>query len=636
MPISRREALCAFFASQIFSWQSCRQSAPSAKPMMTKDAHDVHSYAEPEKIRVRHLDLDLQVSFENRKLLGAAELFLSRVDPTAQTLTLDTRDLTIHDVQSAEAGGSWKTAKWELGARDQILGSPLRITLPQQAVRVRIAYETVPGASGLQWLEPAQTAGKTQPYLFSQNESIHARSWIPIQDSPGVRITYTASIQAPKKLLALMSADQKGLQGDAYRFAMELPVPPYLIALAVGDIAFSASGPRTGVYAERPILDRAAREFEDLEKLVQAVEKLYGPYRWGRYDLLVMPPSFPFGGMENPRLTFATPTVIAGDKSLVGLVSHELAHSWSGNLVTNATWSDFWLNEGFTTYIENRIQEAVYGREQALMEQVLARRELDQELATFDQRDQILHIDLEGRDPDEGTTQVPYVKGALLLRRMEEAFGRDNFDAFLKGYFDHFSFQSITTATMLDYLQPQLLDKFPQQAKNIPIHQWIYEPGLPASAPKAVSSVLTEVATQARNWEQGQLTLTAINTKSWSTQQWLEFLQTLPAPLPTEKMAELDRAFHLTRTGNDEILDQWLEMAIQSNYHPAYHRLEEFLLEVGRMKMIRPLYAALMKTPDGQKEALKIYAKARPGYHPIAQTAMDRVVKSSPRPNEAK
>ncbi len=625
MPISRREALAALFASELF-WQGCKQNPASLKTMTTKNAHDVHSYAEPEKIRVRHLDLDLRVSFNNRKLSGAAELFVSRVDPSANTLVLDTRDLVIHEVQSADAGSAWKTVKWELGPRDKILGSPLRIQLPEQGTKVRIAYETVPGASGLQWLEPPQTAGKMQPFLFSQNESIHARSWIPLQDSPGIRITYTASIQTPQNLLALMSADQKGLQGDAYRFTMELPIPPYLIALAVGDLAFSASGPRTGVYAERPVLARAAHEFEDLEKLVSAVESLYGPYRWGRYDLLVMPPSFPFGGMENPRLTFATPTVIAGDKSLVGLVSHELAHSWSGNLVTNATWSDFWLNEGFTTYIENRIQEKVYGREQALMEQVLTRRELDQELATFDKRDQILHIDLTGRDPDDGATQVPYIKGALLLQQMEEAFGRPNFDAFLKQYFDHFSFQSITTATMLDYLQPQLLDTFPQRAKDIPLHQWIYEPGLPASAPKAVSSVLMQVSAQAHGLQEGKLSLEAIDTKNWSTQQWLEFLQTLRSPLTAEKMAELDRAFHLTRTGNDEILDQWLEMAIYAEYRPAYPRLEAFLLEVGRMKMIRPLYAALMKTPEGRKRALEIYAQARKGYHPIAQTAINKIV----------
>lgn len=442
-----------------------------------------------------------------------------------------------------------------------------------------------------------------------------------------MRVTYNAHIHSPESLTALMSADHKGSEQGVHRFSMELPIPPYLIALAIGGIRFSPTGPRTGVYAEPSILKKAAWEFSDMEKLVEAVEKLYGPYRWGRYDLLILPPSFPFGGMENPRLTFATPTVIAGDKSLVGLVSHELAHSWSGNLVTNATWSDFWLNEGFTTYIEGRIQEAVYGREQALMEQVLARRQLDHDLETLDKRDQILHIDLEGRDPDDGTTDVPYVKGALFLRQIEQTFGRDRFDAYLKRYFDHFAFQSITTSTMLDYMLHQLFDKQPDLAARIPVHEWVSEPGLPASAPRTVSDRLEAVERAARDWAAGKTKASALPSKNWSTQEWLEFLQVLPSPLATPQMKELDGQFHLTRSGNDEILDQWLKMTVAANYRPAYPQLKSFLMTVGRMKMIKPLYAELMKTPEGAQFARDVFAKARPGYHPIAQTAVDKIVK---------
>lgn len=583
---------------------------------------DVHSFAEPEKVRVRHATLDLNVSFENRVIGGVAELVLDRTDRGAP-LILDTRDLDIGNVQESENAKAYTAGKFSLGTKDPILGTPLTIELAPDTQFVRVTYVSSPHASGLQWLQPEQTADGKHPFLFSQNESIHARSWIPIQDSPGVRLTYTARVRAPKDLLVLMSADRKGNRDGMHEFSMELPVPPYLIALAVGDLQFSAVGPRTGVYAEPSVLSKAAWEFGDMEKLVTAVEMLYGPYRWGRYDLLILPPSFPFGGMENPRLTFATPTVIAGDKSLVGLVSHELAHSWSGNLVTNATWSDFWLNEGFTTYIENRIQEAVYGREQALMEQVLARRSLDKELAGFAPRDQILHINLSGRDPDEGATQVPYEKGALLLRLMEQTFGREQFDAYLKRYFDHFAFQSITTAAMLDYLQHEL----PDAAKRIPLDEWIYKPGLPASAPKAVSERLQAVGKQAQDFAAGKVKPEAIPTAKWSTQEWLEFLQVMPSPLSNDQMTELDRAFHLTGTGNDEVLDQWLQMAIKSDYQPAYPRLESFLMSVGRQKFIKPLYTELMKTPAGQQRAREIYAKARPRYHPIAQTAVDRIVK---------
>jgi aminopeptidase N len=598
---------------------------------MADHARDVHSFAQPETVRLRHLDLNLTVSFEDRTLGGVAELKIDRPGGQPGPLILDTRALLIEAVECSADGKAYTPAKWTLGEADPILGAPLTIDLPETANVVRIRYQSSPQASGLQWLEPQQTAGKTQPFLFSQNQSIHARSWIPIQDSPGVRVTYTARIRTPGNLTALMSAERKGASGGDHHFAMELPVPAYLIALAVGDLAFAEIGPRTGVYSEPSVLAKAAWEFADMERMVEAVEKLYGPYRWGRYDLLILPPSFPFGGMENPRLTFATPTVIAGDRSLVGLVSHELAHSWSGNLVTNATWSDFWLNEGFTTFIENRIQEAVYGREQALMEQVLARRELDRDLAEFTAPNQILHIDLAGRDPDEGTTHVPYVKGSLLLRQIEQVFGREAFDDYLKRYFEHFSFQSITTTAMLEHLQHELFDRQPALAAQIPIHEWIYQPGLPAQAPVAVSGKLQRVSQIARDYASGSSKTEGIDTSgwnsaAWSSQEWLEFLQGLP-PLPADRMAQLDHAFHLTDSGNYEVLDQWLQMSIKAGYHAAYPRIEAFLLEVGRQRFIKPLYVELMKTPDGQNRARAIYSKARERYHPIAQTALDKIVK---------
>ena len=584
---------------------------------------DIHSFSEPHRVRVTHCSLNLEVSFTDRKLSGAAVLEFTRFDPEAP-LILDTRDLEIHEIST---GDERRALDFSLGKRDPILGAPLTIHLPPDAASVCIRYSTAPSASGLQWLTPEQTAGKEHPFLFSQNQSIHARSWIPIQDSPGVRVTYNARIKAPAPLRALMSAEQIESCGGIWKFAMDLPVPAYLIALAVGDVEFCATGARTGVYAEAPTLRAATSEFSDTEKLIEAVEELYGPYLWGRYDLLVLPPSFPFGGMENPCLTFVTPTVLAGDKSLVGLISHELAHSWSGNLVTNATWSDFWLNEGFTTYIENRIQEKVYGREQALMEQVLDRRDLDAELSKLPAGDQILHIDLAGRDPDEGCTRVPYVKGALFLRSMEQAFGRAVFDDFLRAYFRHFAFQSITTGEALNYLETELLNRYQEQGVQIAVRQWIYEPGLPASAPAAVSSRLQEVVNLAGKWERGELEASAIDTSSWRTQEWLEFLQVLQRPVGTDRLLALDAAFRFTRSGNYEVLHEWLLMAIKSGYEPAYPRLERFLLQVGRTRYIRPLYEELMKSPEGRQKAQRIYAAARAGYHPITQTALDKVVR---------
>jgi leukotriene-A4 hydrolase len=574
---------------------------------------DVHSFSEPDRVRVHHCSLTFSVDFDERILTATAYLHLERLDPQAP-LVLDTRDLQIRTVLCGNT-----EVEFELGPRDPILGSPLTIHLLPGWDTVVVRYATLPHASGLQWLSPEQTAAKQYPFLFSQNQSIHARSWIPLQDSPGVRVTYDARVHAVGRLLVRMSAQRQSDEGWSHFFRMDLPIPPYLIALAIGDLDFAPLGPRTGIYAEPPVLAAAAREFEDAERLVEAVERLYGPYRWGRYDLLVLPPSFPFGGMENPCLTFATPTVIAGDKSLVSLVSHELAHSWSGNLVTNATWRDFWLNEGFTTYLENRIQEEVYGREQALMEQVLDRREIEKDLREFALADQILHIDLAGRDPDEGCTHVPYIKGALFLRQIEHAVGRPAFDRFLRSYFDHFAFRSITTAEALDYLRSEL-------APQVSIAEWVFEPGLPITAPRAVSPRLEIAAVAAGSVSEGYLQSQDLPAEQWNTQEWLEFLRVLPRPLAARKLEELDTAWHLTEIGNYEILDEWLLMAIESGYQPAFSRLERFLLEIGRTKLLKPLYAALMKTESGKAFAHDIYARAHAGYHAIARTALEKIL----------
>jgi aminopeptidase N len=540
--------------------------------------------------------MDLDVRFDRKILDGSVALHFDRV--SGDELVLDTRALAIHSVENA--------AGFSLGAADANLGAPLTIRLEPGASWVRVYYATAPEASGLQWLDPPQTAGKRHPFLYTQSQAIHARSWIPLQDTPGVRVTFRAHVRVPKGLRAVMGAALDATP-DGHHFRMDQPVPSYLIALAAGALAFRAIGPRSGVYAEPPVLDRAAYEFADTEAMIAAVEELYGPYRWDRYDLLVLPPSFPLGGMENPRLTFATPTVLAGDRSLVSLVAHELAHSWSGNLVTNATWSDFWLNEGFTVYVERRVLEKLYGPARADMEAVLGRRELDREMAGLRESDRALHIDLTGRDPDDGCTLVPYEKGALLLRTIERAVGRDRFDAFLRSYFSHFAFRSITTADFLEYIRREL-------PNSVPLDEWIFQPGIPAGADDPHSDAFTRIES---GWP--------ADTTAWSTHEWLHFLRTQDPP----DMPRLDREFHLTGSGNSEILHQWLLMAVKANYQPALPKIEPFLCSVGRRKFLKPIYTELMKTPEGRARARAIYARARPTYHPIAQATIDGIVNES-------
>ncbi len=589
---------------------------------------DPHSFGRPAEIAVRHLDLDLTVDFAARRLAGSATLSVERRDPAATTLRLDTRDL---EISAVHLDGSSSAAPFQLAPAVPIFGQELTIALPPGAKTVRIDYRTRPEAAALQWLTPAQTAGGKQPFLFTQSQAILARTWVPCQDSPGVRMTYSATIHVPKELLALMSAtNPKVRSGDGiYRFEMTHPIPSYLLALAVGDLEFRSLGTRSGVYAEPAMVGKAAWELADTEKMIAAAEKLYGPYRWERYDILVLPPSFPFGGMENPRLTFATPTILAGDRSLVSLVAHELAHSWSGNLVTNATWNDFWLNEGFTNYFESRIMEAVYGRDFSEMQAQLSRRELEEFVREVgpDNRDTWLALDLAGRDPDDAPGAIVYDKGYFFLRHLEETVGRGRWDEFLHDYFSAHAFQSMTTAGFVAELRAKLLDANPAAAARADIQAWIYGPGLPTGIAEPSSPAFARVDAELARLAAGTPPR-ELATAGWVTQQWQQLLRNLPPPQPVAaaRLAELDNAFHFTDSGNAEILSDWFQRAIAAGYKPAYPALERFLLTVGRRKFIGPLYAALAKTPEGLAFAREIYARARPGYHPLAQLSIDALL----------
>jgi aminopeptidase N len=592
-------------------------------------ARDPHSFANIDAVRVTHAHLDLAVSFERRELSGFVELKVERVDPDARKLVLDTRDLTIESVLAIDARHQYAPTPFKLAARDPIFGSALSIDLPASAERVRVHYRTSPEASGLQWLEPALTAGKRQPFLFSQSQAIHARSWVPIQDTPAVRFSYSARITTPKGLLARMSADNNPLDGadGDYRFTMEQPIPSYLLAIAVGELSFAPLGERSGVYAEPSMLDAAAHEFADTERMIEITESLYGPYRWGRYDLLVLPPSFPFGGMENPRLTFLTPTVIAGDRSLVALIAHELAHSWSGNLVTNTNWNDFWLNEGFTTYVENRIVEAAFGVERADMERQLAERDLDEELPTLALADTHLRLDLAGRDPDDGLTDVAYTKGMTFLRLLEQRFGREVFDPFVRAWFDRNAFGTVDTNDFLAFLKSELLDRHPGKISGEEIAAFIDGPGYPDFAPRTVAARFEALDAMRDRWLASEVDLATLDTSAWSTQEWIRLIEGLPADIAVERMAALDSAFELSGTGNSEVAFAWYIKAIERDYRPAFAPMQDFLERIGRRKFVLPLYTALMQQPAHQQLAREIYAKARSGYHPITRASVDEVVK---------
>lgn len=588
------------------------------------------TFANYQQVSIQHIELALNVDFELQQLSGHTILELDW-HKAGKTLVLDTRDLTINNVSMLNAKGQWQAVPFSLGVVDKVKGAALTIQFPQERVaKVKINYHTSANPSGIQWLTPEQTQGKQWPFMFSQSQAIHARSWIPLQDTPAVRQTYSATVTTKQGISIVMSADRTSLSDTHTQFTMSQAIPAYLIAIAAGHLQFAALDKTSGIWAEPEMLAKASKEFTDTPAMIAIAAKRYGDYRWGRYDLLILPPSFPFGGMENPRLSFITPTVIAGDKSLVSLIAHELAHSWSGNLVTNATWRDLWLNEGFTTYVENRIMEDLYGRDRALMEQTISYSELLAELAELPAGDTVLHIDLGERDPDDAFSGVPYVKGQLFLRFLEQKFGRERFDHFVKSYFDHFAFQSITTEQFRNYLSQHLLQRYPNIVSESEVDTWIEGQGLPPFLTPPNSPAFDDIDAQRQAWLDGKAKASALNTQGWTVHQWLRFINEMPRlNLTPAQLLELDNAFHFTGTSNNEIAFAWYSLALDNRYFSVLPALKQHLTEIGRRRLIVPLYQKLASS-EHYDWAKTVYLAARSGYHPQTQASLDMVFSDTP------
>lgn len=600
---------------------------------------DTHSYARPNEAAVKHVDLNVTADFAAKTLSGSANLVVA-VQPGARELVLDVKNL---DIKSVTVTGTGTVLPFTLGASDAIKGQPLTITLPVEnstgVAEISVQYSTRPDASALQWLSPQQTAGGEKPYLFSQGQAILTRTWIPTQDSPGIRQTYSARIVAPDTLRPVMSAITLTPEGEAagrgqkaWSFSLDKPIPPYLIALAIGDVKYAAFDERSGVWTEESQLAASHHELLPTAEMIDAAEALYGPYLWGQYDLLVLPPSFPFGGMENPLLTFATPTIIAGDRSLVSLVAHELAHSWSGNLVTNATWDDFWLNEGFTSYFENRIMESIYGHDAAVQEQVLAWTGLQEELTSLDPADTRLKLELEGRDPDEGMNTIAYDKGAAFLRTIERIAGREKFDAWMRGYFERNAWRPMTTDRFLEDIRAHLVKGDAKLEADLMMEQWIHQPGLPSNAVAPVSNAFSGVDAAATAFYSAKGPASAVPWSSWNTQQRQRFLSWRPPVavdhwLTEAQLADLQSTLSLNDEGNAEVKFAWLQVALAHRYQPAVQSADDFLSHMGRRKFVLPLFQTLWDQGEwGQTIAKRIYAKTRPLYHPVTTASVDAVV----------
>ncbi len=587
-------------------------------------SRDPHSFSNPYEVGTKHIHLDMAVDFESKTIHGIARLDLIHHDNQGK-FVFDAKGIEIADILL----DGKEEVEYKIIAQDELLGMGYQIPVKPETEFVEIHYNTTEHSEALQWLDPSQTAGKQHPYLLTQGQAILTRTWVPCQDSPTQRITYSAKVTCDKDLMAVMSASNPVRKNDSgtYEFEMKQSIPCYLLALAVGDLEFAEIGPRTGVYSEPSMLQASHYEFGDMEKMLIAAEHLYGEYKWDRYDVIVLPPSFPYGGMENPRLTFATPTILAGDKSLVSLIAHEMAHSWSGNLVTNATWDDFWLNEGFTVYFENRIMEKVYGKEYADMLLLLSQQDLRAEIEDFNANDNMkdthLKLELDGRNPEEGLTAIAYDKGAFFLKMLESKVGREKWDTFLKSYFNKHQFQTMTTERFLAYLDAELLSKGDY---DVNVDEWVYGAGLPASHVEIKSSKFEEAEKAMADFKGGTAaTEVAQNSAEWSFQQSLHFVRLIDEEITVEQMGQLDKAFKFTNSGNSEVLSAWLVKSIERGYKETDERIINFLMTVGRGKFLRPIYAAL-KENGRMEEALEIYAEAKKNYHSVSVGWIDDVL----------
>lgn len=589
-------------------------------------SEDPHSYANFNEVRVQHLSLDLEVDFENHVLTGQVDLSINNMEKSNK-LILDTRKLSVNKVLIDN-----QETTFSLGEKHPLFGEALTIDIRPNTKLVSVFYTTSPEADALQWLSPEQTLGKKYPFLFSQSQAILARTWVPCQDGPGVKFTYDATIKTDPNLMALMSAKNgtKKHKNGVYTFVMDQPISSYLLALTVGDLEFASMGRNAGIYAEPAMLKKSVWELNSMQSMIDSAEQLYGTYAWERYDVVVLPPSFPFGGMENPRLTFATPTIIAGDRSLVALVAHELAHSWSGNLVTNETWNDFWLNEGFTVYFEQRIMEKIFGKAYEEMLTKLGMGDLQATLHELmdDQREADTHLflDLAGRDPDEGLTDVAYEKGRFFLQKVEDVVGRERFDFFLKNYFKENQFKPMNTARFIAYLNNHLLTV--EEAEEIDIDAWIYGPGLPTNALVPFSEELDRVERVIAEYNNDHIMARDIDVAGYTTHHWLYFLRGLKN-LNSTKMTDLDSTFHFTQTGNSEIACDWFKHVIEQDYNAAFPALRTFLIRVGRRKLLTPLYRRLAATPKHKIWAKEVYQEARSGYHSVSYNTIDGILRGT-------
>ncbi|KAK1166985.1 leukotriene A-4 hydrolase-like [Acipenser oxyrinchus oxyrinchus] len=596
---------------------------------------DPCSLASFSKCITKHLNLRFHVDFDSHAIKGNVALTIEALEDKFSSLILDTKDLKINKVTS-----NGQDAKFTLGTAHSFNGSPLEITLPfelsrGQHVIIEVSYETSPQASALQWLTPEQTAGKKHPYLFSQCQATHCRTMVPCQDTPSVKHTYYAQVSVPKELVAVMSAVRDGQEADPkdsnrtiYRFRQAVPMPSYLIAIVVGALESREIGPRTRVWSEKELVDLAAYEFAETEAMLKTAEQLAGPYVWGQYDLLVLPPSFPYGGMENPCLTFVTPTLLAGDRSLSNVIAHEISHSWTGNLVTNKTWEHFWLNEGHTVYLERMIAGRMLNEQFRQFKAMGGWKELQDSINTFGAKSPLTNLvpDLSEVNTDDAFSSVPYEKGFALLYHLEELLGGPEvFMGFVKSYIQMFAYSSVTTDDWKNYLYTYFKDKV-DILNKVDWNGWMHTPGMPPVKPQYDTTLAEACIALSKRWikasEADLSSFSAADLQKLSSHQVIEFLALLlhEDPIPLSHVKRMQEVYNLNAVKNSEIRFRWLRVCARAKWEEAVPLALQMATEQGRMKFTRPLFRELYVFDKYREQTVSTFLKCRSAMHPV--TAM--------------
>ncbi|PRT53290.1 Leukotriene A-4 hydrolase [Wickerhamiella sorbophila] len=578
------------------------------------------------KVSLRSTAVRLKVNWPTKTLSGSVKYQFDSI--VNAEVVLDTSFL---DVNSVVFNG--QPVKYSISARQEPLGAPLVICLPESALSgdLDIEFATTEKCTALQWLDPEQTSGKKAPYMFSQCQSIHARSLFPCFDTPSVKSTYDIQVESAHPTVAtgnVVKSDEEGV----YKFRQNIPIPSYLFAISSGDLASAPIGPRSLVYSEPSDLKACQYEFEaDTENFIKVAEKIVFPYEWETYNVLVLPPSFPFGGMENPNITFATPTLVSGDRQLVEVIAHELAHSWSGNLVTNCSWEHFWLNEGWTVYLERRIMGALRGESYRHFEAIIGWKDLTEAIDAMGETAEKFSkmvVDLQGNvDPDDAFSTVPYEKGSTFLLYLENLLGRGEWDKFIPFYFSKFKAKSLDT----DMFKETLYEFFASQKDKLDAidwNLWLHTPGLPPK-PDFDTSIAEPCFDLAAKYAEAAKSTgdfswaTQKDTEGWKARQVLVFLDSVAEKLEgakhissaAEKMNEL---FNFSTSNNAEIKARWFRLAIAGKLEQEYQPLADWLGTVGRMKFTRPGYRNLASV--SRQLALDTFAKYKDFYHPICRT----------------